>query len=150
MMFKKNLHFLFPFLLLVGCVDIEECDSVSNIEVAKVYFEAEMSQKWDITYGLRVDDFKSIVPFKVYKKQMTKDAAGWKMLNFKLGDVQSGGNESTLQVEITEELPLQLIKDNISTISFKGVVKLKCIDNQWRIVEAPSRSHYSMNSKLSM
>lgn len=150
MIFKKRLHYLFPFLWLVGCADIQECTSVSSIEVAKVYFDAEMSQKWDVTYGLRPNDFKSIVPFKVYKEQMSKDAAGWKMLNFNLGDIQSGDKKATIQVEIIEELPLQLIKDNISTINFKGVVKLKCTDNQWKIVEAPSRSHYSFNSKLGL
>ncbi len=113
-----------------------------------MYFNAEKSKNWDFTYELRYEEFKESVPVSVYVNQMNKDSKGWKMISYTLGKFKISTNQAEILVEVKEEVPIKLRVNEESSITFKGILKFVCKNNEWYILEAPSRNHFSLNTAI--
>jgi len=141
--------FLCLFLTLISCSKPEKsCNVKGLIKTANMYFNAEKSKNWDFTYELRYEEFKESVPVSVYVNQMNKDSKGWKMISYTLGKFKISTNQAEILVEVKEEVPIKLRVNEESSITFKGILKFVCKNNEWYILEAPSRNHFSLNTAI--
>ena len=145
---KYYLLLLISLTLLSCSKSGNNCKSENIIDTANLYLTAEKKKKWEAAYKQRYKEFKESVPIGVYIDQMNKDSVGWKMLNYKLGELKTSHNKAEILVEIKEEVPLELRINKQSFMVFKGIIKLLCRDGEWFVLDIPSRNHLSLNSAV--
>ena len=145
----KYFVIFFISLTLFSCSKPEQsCNDENLINTANLYFDAEKTKNWDSTYKLRYKEFKESVPVGVYIDKMNIESAGWKMIDYKLGDINVSFKKAEILVEIKEEVPDKIRVNKKSFIIFKGIIKFICRNGKWSVLEVPSRNHLSLNSAI--
>lgn len=120
------------------------------------YYTGEDNSAWAVTYAIRSEEFKKIVPFETYEKEMKAGMDGWDLVEVEvLSETAPGENERVLQIRFHEKIGEKVAKNHFSNKMSAGEISVhteetswKYINNTWIAIQAGQRGHLPLNDQI--
>ena len=137
-------------------------------EVIKKYYDSEMNEEWNDTYKIRSLDYRDAINFNDYSREMSKGAAGWKLIKISILEFNYSNNNYEILIKFDE-----LIDENVksrklinsyiqndelfkevefdsktNTFSYTEKTLWRHEQNRWVAINPGPRQHLYMNSKI--